>query len=61
VLGESSSGFCFSSKEEASCKSFSSFLVKQVELQQQHQMCIVLCEFGILGGAFFFVRFVEKN
>jgi hypothetical protein len=58
VLGENSSGFCFSSKEEAFCKSF---LVKQVELQQQHQMCIVLCEFGILGGAFFLVRFVEKN
>jgi hypothetical protein len=53
VLGESSSGFCFSSKEEAFCKSFSSFFVKQVELQQQHQMCIVLCEFGILGGAVF--------
>jgi hypothetical protein len=53
VLGESSNGFCFSSKEEAFCKGFSSFLVKQVELQQQHQMCIVLCEFGILGGAFF--------
>jgi hypothetical protein len=35
--------------EEAFCKSFSSFLVEQVELQQQHQMCIVLYEFGILG------------
>jgi hypothetical protein len=53
VLGESSSGFCFSSKEEAFCKNFSSFLVKQVELQHQHQMFIVLCEFGVLGGAFF--------